>query len=164
MIEIYTDGACKGNPGPGGWAAVIVDNGSKRVLHGREERTTNNRMEMLAVIKGLESLPESVDATVVSDSTYVVNTMTRNWKRNANQDLWGRLDAEVRKRQVKWRWVRGHEGVPLNEEADALASREADGRNMGQLISPSAVGQRRFLRKLPHPRRRVRKGTHGRRG
>ena len=125
MIEIYTDGACQGNPGPGGWAAVIWENGSKRALHGREEQTTNNRMEILAVIKGLESLPESADATVVSDSKYVVNTMTRNWKRNANQDLWGRLDAEVGKRKVQWRWVRGHQGDPLNEEADALAYREA---------------------------------------
>ena len=127
MIEIYTDGACLGNPGPGGWAAVIVDpeNRDKRVLHGRQDRTTNNRMEILAVIKGLEALPESAEATVFSDSQYVVNTMTRNWKRNANKDLWASLDAVVGKRKVTWRWVKGHAGNPLNEEADALANQEA---------------------------------------
>ena len=125
MIELTTDGSCSGNPGPGGWAAIIVEDGAKRLLHGREKRTTNNRMELLAVIKGLEALPDSAEVTVFSDSKYVVNTMTRNWKRNANKDLWARLDSEVAKRRVGWRWVRGHTGDPLNEEADALARREA---------------------------------------
>ncbi len=125
MIEIYTDGACQGNPGPGGWAAIILENGGKRALHGREDQTTNNRMEILAVVKGLDALPAGAEATVFSDSQYVVNTMTRNWKRNANKDLWARLDQETGKRTVTWRWVRGHDGNPLNEEADRLASREA---------------------------------------
>ena len=125
MIEIHTDGACKGNPGPGGWAAIVVENGSRRSLHGRQERTTNNRMEMLAVIKGLEGVPESSKVTVFSDSQYVVNTMTRDWKRRANRDLWKRLDSEVDKRDVVWEWVRGHSGNVLNEEADALATQEA---------------------------------------
>ena len=135
MIRIYTDGSCSGNPGPGGWAAIVVDNGSRRRLHGREEHTTNNRMEMLAVIKGLEAVPESSKVTVLSDSQYVVNTMTRNWKRNVNKDLWDALDSEAGKRIVKWEWVRGHVGDPLNEEADALASREA---NTGQGDSSTA--------------------------
>ena len=125
MIEIYTDGACIGNPGPGGWAAIILEDGSQRALHGRESRTTNNRMEILAVIKGLEAIPEAVEARVFSDSQYVVSTMTRNWKRNANNDLWARLDSEVGKRRVEWQWVRGHHGDQLNEEADALARQEA---------------------------------------
>ena len=125
MIEIYTDGSCLDNPGPGGWAAIILENGSKRAVHGREEQTTNNRMEILAVVKGLQSVPESAECTVFTDSRYVVNTMTRNWKRGANQDLWARLDAEVSKRKLQWRWVKGHRGDPLNEEADALANREA---------------------------------------
>ena len=125
MIEIYTDGACQGNPGPGGWAAIIVEGGSKRSLHGAQEQTTNNRMEILAVIKALEAVPESAEATVFSDSRYGVNTMTRSWKRNANKDLWERLDGEVLKRRVKWQWVRAHAGNPLNEEADALATMEA---------------------------------------
>ena len=129
MIEIYTDGACAGNPGRGGWAAIVVENGSKKALHGGEDRTTNNRMEIMAVIKGLEVVPESSEVTVFSDSQYVVNTMTRNWKRNANKDLWARLDTEAGKRHVTWKWVRGHDGVSLNEEADELASREAGTRN-----------------------------------
>ena len=125
MITIYTDGACIGNPGPGGWAAIVLQDGSKRCHYGGEDQTTNNRMEMLAVVKGLESVPDSADVTVFSDSQYVINTMTRSWKRNKNKDLWDRLDAEVAKRRVKWEWVRGHSGDPLNEEADTLAHNEA---------------------------------------
>ena len=125
MIEIYTDGACSGNPGPGGWAAVILEDGSKRTIHGREPDTTNNRMELLAVIKGLEATDVSSEVKVFSDSQYIINTMTRNWKRRANRDLWAMLDNEVKKRDVRWQWVRGHAGDPLNEEADALANRES---------------------------------------
>ena len=136
MIEIHTDGACSVNPGPGGWAAVVVENGAKRSLSGREGRTTNNRMEMLAVIKGLQAIPESSTVRVYSDSQYVINTMTRNWKRNANKDLWAELDAEASKRNVTWEWERGHAGNPLNEEADLLASREAWG--MGRSSRPDA--------------------------
>ena len=128
MFTIYTDGACIGNPGPGGWAAIVLQDGSKTPLHGGEDQTTNNRMEMLAVVKGLESVPQSADVTVFSDSQYVINTMTRSWKRNKNKDLWDRLDAEVAKRRVKWEWVRGHSGDPLNEEADTLAHNEAVNR------------------------------------
>jgi cyclic pyranopterin phosphate synthase len=129
MIEIYTDGACSGNPGPGGWAAVVIEDGTTKRLHGREDATTNNRMEMLAAIKGLEAVPRSSEVTVFSDSTYVVNTMTRNWKRKANQDLWARLDDVVSTRRVRWRWVEGHAGHPLNEEADRLARMESTGKD-----------------------------------
>ena len=132
MIEMYTDGACLGNPGPGGWAAIVVRNGSKRPVSGREDRTTNNRMEITAVIEGLASLPAAADVKVFSDSAYVVSTMTRSWKRNANKDLWARLDAEVGRRNVSWQWVKGHAGNPLNEEADALASKEAKSLLPGQ--------------------------------
>ena len=125
MIEIHTDGSAIDNPGPGGWAAIIVEDGSKTVVRGGEEHTTNNRMEILAVVKGLESVPDSAEVAVFSDSTYVVNTMTRNWKRNANRDLWTLLDAEVARCTVSFHWVRGHDGNPMNEEADVLANREA---------------------------------------
>ena len=122
-INIYTDGSCQGNPGgPGGWAAIIEQGGQKRELSGHEDNTTNNRMEVTAAIKGLEATPEGSDVTIHSDSQYLVNTMTRNWKRNANQDLWAAMDALVRLRRVRWEWVRGHAGHPQNERADALAS------------------------------------------
>ena len=137
MIEIYTDGSSLGNPGPGGWAAVVVGDGAKRSVHGQHGRTTSNRMEILAVIEGLKAVPRSSEVTVYSDSQYVVNTMTRNWKRNANRDLWERLDAEVAGRTVSWRWVRAHVGDPLNEEADRLANREAHGGNPVADTQPS---------------------------
>lgn len=125
MIHIYTDGACSGNPGSGGWAALIVGSGDTIKLHGGEVDTTNNRMEILAVIKGLEYIPVHSEVTVFSDSLYVINTMTKNWKRNKNIDLWERLDAVEQNRSVNWEWVKGHSGNPLNEEADRLASGES---------------------------------------
>ena len=120
-IKIYTDGACSGNPGRGGWAAVVVD-GDKRVIHGVEDNTTNNRMEILAAIKGLEITEEGSVVTVYSDSQYVVNTMVKGWKRKANLDLWARLDKISESRNVSWEWVKGHSGDPLNEEADHWAA------------------------------------------
>ena len=124
MIHIYTDGSCLGNPGPGGWAAIIEENGNKERLSGREDETTNNRMEILAAIKGLQATPSHSQITVFSDSQYVVNTMTKGWKRKANQDLWAALDTAVKERRVTWKWVRGHAGNPGNEEADALANQQ----------------------------------------
>ncbi len=132
MIEIHTDGSCLGNPGRGGWAAIVVRDGAKNALSGHENHTTNNRMEITAVVEGLASLPPGSDVKVFSDSEYVISTMTRNWKRNANKDLWAKLDAEVGKRNVTWQWVKGHAGDPLNEEADALASKEAKSLLPGQ--------------------------------
>lgn len=138
-IDIYTDGACKGNPGPGGWAAVLMDeNGGKHALHGSEARTTNNKMEVLAAIKGLEATAEGAQVTIYSDSRYLVNTMSLGWKRNKNHDLWEELDALCSSRQIKWRWVPGHAGDPGNEEADKLASQEASMR----LHSDPAKGER----------------------
>ena len=124
-IVFHTDGACKGNPGPGGWGAVIEQNGGQVKLSGSEPQTTNNRMEMTAVIKGLEAVDASANVLISSDSTYVINTMTKGWKRKANQDLWDQLDRLVGSRNVSWRWVRGHNGDRGNELADALATKEA---------------------------------------
>jgi len=122
MIHIYTDGACKGNPGPGGWGAIVQRDGEETELAGHEGGTTNNRMEVLAAIKGLEATPERSMVTVYSDSKYLVNTMTRGWKRRANVDLWSRLDTLVAQRSVDRQWGRGHVGHPENERADKLAT------------------------------------------
>jgi len=124
-VVIHTDGACKGNPGRGGWGAVVEQNGGQFQLSGGEAQTTNNRMEMTAVIKGLEAVDPAAKVLISSDSTYVVNTMTKGWKRKANHDLWYQLDALVRSRDVSWRWVRGHNGDRGNELADKLATKEA---------------------------------------
>ncbi len=124
-IVIHTDGACKGNPGPGGWGTVIEQNGNQQKLSGSEPQTTNNRMEMTAVIKGLEAIDSSAKVLISSDSTYVINTMTKGWKRKANHDLWDQLDLLARGRDISWRWVRGHNGDRGNELADALATKEA---------------------------------------
>lgn len=135
-VEIFTDGACKGNPGPGGWGAVMRYRGNERQLYGGESETTNNRMELTAVIRALEALKRPVKARVTTDSTYVKNGITGwidNWKRNGwrtaakkpvkNCDLWRRLDELVQSHQVEWAWVKGHSGHAENELADQLANR-----------------------------------------
>ena len=122
---IHTDGACKGNPGQGGWGAVIEQDGNQTIISGGEPHTTNNRMEMTAVIKGLEAIDPHAPVLISSDSTYVINTMTKGWKRKANHDLWEQLDRLVKGRDVSWRWVRGHSGERGNELADSDATKEA---------------------------------------
>ena len=141
MIDIYTDGSCLGNPGPGGWAAIVVADGNKRILSGSASRTTNNRMELAAAIEGLEVIPKDKALTIHSDSRYLVNTMTQNWKRRANTDLWDRLDSLVAGRSVRWKWVKGHAGHPLNEEADRIANREAEGVSSGRASAASKASK-----------------------
>ena len=129
MIEIYTDGACKGNPGKGAWAAIIIKEGNKTRLSGSHENTTNNQMELTAVIRALETLAPGQTATVFSDSQYVINSITRNWKRNANLELWRSLDLATKDLSLTWKWVKGHSGHTLNEEADRLANEEVEKMN-----------------------------------
>jgi ribonuclease HI len=140
-IEIYTDGACKGNPGPGGWGVLLKSGGTEKELFGGELQTTNNRMELLAVIEALSALKRPCQVTLYLDSEYVRKGMTewisgwkaRGWRTAAKQpvknvDLWQRLDAVVSTsgHAIDWRWVKGHAGDPGNERADALANRGVD--------------------------------------
>jgi ribonuclease HI len=119
---VYADGSCLGNPGAGGWAAVIVKpSGVSRTIYGGDPATTNNRMELSAAIEGLRMIPTGTRVVLRSDSQYVVKTMNLKWKRKQNVDLWDKLDAEVALRPVKFEWVEGHAGDPLNEEADRNA-------------------------------------------
>ena len=138
-VEVFTDGGCRGNPGRGGWGAVLRFSGHERELKGSEENTTNNRMELLAAISALEAMTEPCVVVLTTDSTYVKDGITgwiRNWKANGwktaakkpvkNKDLWERLDAECLRHQVDWRWVKGHAGHPENERADGLANLAMD--------------------------------------
>jgi len=129
---IYADGACVGNPGPGGWGVVIVEPPDERreLNGGPYPQTTNNRMEITAAIEGLRALPEAADVTLHTDSEYVVKTMTLGWKRNKNGDLWDELDREVARHRVRFQWVQGHAGDRWNERADRLAAAAARGRNV----------------------------------
>jgi len=138
-VEIYTDGSCLGNPGPGGWAATLEYGEHLRELSGAEAQTTNNRMELTAVIRALEALKRGVSARVHTDSEYVVrgiNEWLPNWKARGwrtadrkpvkNQDLWEQLDAAAARHDIEWKWVKGHSGVPGNERVDALANAAID--------------------------------------
>ncbi len=134
IIDIFTDGACSGNPGPGGWGVILRWRGTEKELAGGEAETTNNRMELMAAIAGLESLTRPVKARVHTDSRYVKDGITlwiAKWKQNGwktaakkpvkNADLWQRLELAVGAHDVEWHWIRGHTGHPENERADALA-------------------------------------------
>jgi ribonuclease HI len=138
-VEIYTDGACRGNPGMGGWGALLRHQGRERELYGGEPETTNNRMELTAAIRALEALKRHCKVSLYTDSQYVrmgITTWLADWKRRnwrtsnrkpvKNQDLWQRLDQLAAQHDVDWHWVRGHTGHPENERADALANRGID--------------------------------------
>lgn len=140
-VQIFTDGACSGNPGPGGWGVVLRWKGTEKEMSGGERETTNNRMEMMAAIKALESLKRTVPVDLYTDSTYVRDGITKwlpGWKSNGwktaakkpvkNQDLWERLDAALRDHDIAWHWVKGHAGHPENERADELARSGIPGR------------------------------------
>ena len=139
VVEIWTDGACKGNPGPGGWGALLRSGGAERELFGGAASTTNNRMELVAVIEALAALKRPCDVIVHTDSQYVklgITEWLRQWERRGwktadrkpvkNVELWQQLDELVRRHRIQWRWVRGHTGDPGNERADALANRGAE--------------------------------------
>lgn len=139
QVEIYTDGACRGNPGPGGWGALLRYNGHEREIYGGEPETTNNRMELRAAVQALNALRESCRVRLVTDSQYVrkgISEWLENWKRNGwrtasrqpvkNVDLWQALDAAAARHEIEWCWVRGHSGHPENERADQLANRGID--------------------------------------
>ena len=134
-VEIYTDGACRGNPGPGGWGAVLSFNGHRREICGGETMTTNNRMELTAAIRALEALRQPCRVLVFTDSEYLrrgIDEWLANWKQRGwrtasrkpvkNDDLWRELDALATQHHVTWRWVQAHAGIPGNERADALAN------------------------------------------
>lgn len=138
-VELFTDGACKGNPGPGGWGALLVCKGVEKELWGGDPSTTNNRMELMAAIAGLIALTRPCAVKLVTDSQYVMKGIQEwmpNWKKRGwktaskepvkNSDLWQKLDEEVNRHQVSWQWVRGHTGHPGNERADQLANRGVD--------------------------------------
>ncbi|HRD76115.1 MAG TPA: ribonuclease HI [Hyphomicrobiaceae bacterium] len=146
-VVIHTDGACSGNPGPGGWGAILVWGGHRREINGGEAETTNNRMELLAAISALEALKRAVKVELHTDSAYLKDGITKwihGWKRNGwktadkrevkNVDLWQRLDELVRKHEIDWHWVKGHAGHPENERADELA-------RMG--MAPFVVGRKK---------------------
>lgn len=144
-VDIFTDGACRGNPGPGGWGAVMRFKGKEKQLYGGDSETTNNRMELKAVIEALEQLTRPAAVRVTTDSKYVKQGITEwihNWKRNGwrtaakkpvkNSDLWQELDDLAAKHDVVWDWVKGHSGHPDNELADALANKGIDELAQGQ--------------------------------
>jgi ribonuclease HI len=138
-VEVFTDGACRGNPGPGGWGVLLRYQGQEKTVYGGEPDTTNNRMELMAAIKGLEALKRRCHVTLTTDSQYVrqgITSWLENWKKKGwktasrqpvkNKDLWQLLDEQAARHNVAWRWVKGHSGHRENEIADQLANRGVD--------------------------------------
>lgn len=138
-MDMFTDGACRGNPGPGGWGVLLRSKGMEKEMYGGEPHTTNNRMELMAAIQGLEALTRPCRVVLTTDSQYVMKGITewmeawqrRGWKTSNKQpvknvDLWQRLSAALERHEVEWHWVRGHTGHPENERADVLANRGID--------------------------------------
>ncbi len=139
-VELYTDGACRGNPGPGGWGAILVYHGKEKELSGGEASTTNNRMELMAAIAGMSALREPCEIVLTSDSKYLVDAINKgwlaSWKRNGwrkadksavlNVELWQKIDSLLQIHEVSFVWVHGHTGHPYNERCDALATAYAD--------------------------------------
>ena len=139
IVEVYTDGACRGNPGPGGWGVLLRYGETEKEMYGGEVETTNNRMELMAAIQALENLTRECKVVLTTDSEYVRKGITEwmaNWKKRGwktaskqpvkNKDLWQRLDKAASEHQVEWHWVRGHTGHPENERADQLANKGID--------------------------------------
>ena len=144
QVDIFTDGACRGNPGPGGWGAILRYGDKEKELFGGERHTTNNRMELMAAIQALEALKDPCEVNLTTDSQYVRKGITEwlaNWKKRngqtaakkpvVNKDLWQRLEAAAERHRVKWHWVRGHSGHSENERADQLANRGIDEAEVG---------------------------------
>ena len=140
LVEIYTDGACRGNPGPGGWAAILTFRGREKILQGAERQTTNNRMELTAAVSALDALKQPCRVDLYTDSEYVqrgISEWLSEWKRRGwktaarktvkNRDLWQLLDEAAGRHQVQWHWVRGHSGNHGNERVDRLANEAIDG-------------------------------------
>ena len=138
-IDIYTDGACRGNPGPGGWGALLIYKDANKTIYGGEIDTTNNRMEMTAIIEALKTVKMDCNITLYTDSKYVMDGITKwlpNWKKKGwitsnkkpvkNKDLWQILEESISKHNIEWQWVKGHAGIPGNEKADELANQGID--------------------------------------
>ena len=141
-IYLYTDGAASGNPGPGGYAAVLKCASLVKEISGGFACTTNNRMELMAVIQGLSAIRwQNATVEVYSDSTYVIKTLTENWKRKKNQDLWNKLDEAAAGKNISWHWIKGHAGHPENERCDRLAVAEYSKTGLPQDTGYVANGQ-----------------------
>lgn len=138
-VWVYTDGACRGNPGPGGWGALLIHNGREKEIKGGEQKTTNNRMELMAAIQALRALKQPCQVELVTDSQYLrkgitewmANWKRRNWKTSTgkavkNQNLWQTLDQETQRHRINWHWVKAHNEHPQNERADRLANEAID--------------------------------------